>query len=453
MKKIVSNILYVLFFGFTLTLLIACILLIFNCSGNRGPTLNDIEAVQISDHETNESDYEPIDNEVYHYSAEDYQLIRIRSGYDALDTDEKRSLYDRIDHSVFRVTNDADENGRFRTSRIRIANHKMSESEIREVVNAYICDKPEIFWIENLFGYAYADDSTLVEFYSVLSSDDCERYIDTFNNKVDEILSHVGKDKTEYQRERIIHDLMISNCSYKTGVTSTGDGWQYFSAYGALVSGEAVCEGYSKSMQVLLTRVGIPCSTVRGEADGVSHMWNVVKLSGEWYHLDVTWDDADDKINYEYLNLTTEDITKNHTIADSIQTMRELLSQDEQNALAKYNFFVPMCTSKDMNYYYAEGVLVQGFDDNLSNRLIDKLVNTALSKEYYVPLRFGTEMTYNEYVNKLFHESPHEFYYAIEAANNRLDHAHKIDINSVRVLKNEAAGTLRVRIGYLSEKE
>ena len=455
MKKVVSNILYVLFLAFALTLMIACAFLIFDCAGSKGQTYNDIEAVAISDSEVNESNYEPIDNKIYNNTANEYKLVKTRFGYEALAKDQKKTeLYDKIANSVYRVTNEPDENGRFRTSRIRMAGIKMSEFDIREVVNAFICDNPEMFWIENLFGYAYVEDNTLVEFYSVLSSDECETYIDVFNNRIDEILAKACTGKTEYERERLIHDEVLKHCTYKTGVKGADDGWQYFSAYGALVDGEAVCEGYSKIMQVLLSRVGIPSGTIRGEADGVSHMWNVVELGGEWYHLDATWDDNSDDINYEYFNLTTEGIKKNHIISDSISAVINSLENSEDiDPLVKYNFYVPMCTSKKMNYYYAEGLPVNTFDSELNSALVQKLKDTANLKESFVPLIFGSEMTYSEYINKLFNEAPHEFYYAIESANMELDDLHKIDIESVHVLKNESEGTLRVRISYLSDKE
>ncbi len=451
MKRVVSNLLYVLFFGFAVTLLIACFMLFFTTSNKAGSVYDDIEAIEISDDGKEETEYEKINTEVYNYSAENYRLVTVKTGYNALDTDVKRDLYDRIHGSVYRVTNEPDANGRYRTSRIRIPGVKLSEFDIREVVNAYISDNPEIFWMENIFGYAYVDDCTIVEFYSVISSDECEIYIDRFNQRVDEILSSVGSGRTEYQREKIIHDKLISNCTYKTGVTSSSDGWQYFSAYGAVVDGEAVCEGYSKAIQLLMTRVGIVCSTVRGEADGVAHMWNVVEMNGEWYHLDATWDDNDDNINYEYFNVTTEYICANHSISESITEISESRREEDANSLIRYNFFVPMCTSKDMNYYYAEGVVVQSFDERLTDTLSAKIRETALMGETYVPLRFGTDMTYNEYFTKLFNEAPYEFYYCIDCANDTLDDNHKIKTDGVSVLKNEAAGTLRVKLSYQYE--
>ena len=448
MKKIVSNALYILFFGFALTLVTACIMLMINISKGNERTVDQIEAVQISAAAQDDAKYEPIRREIA--DSTDYSFAVVRSGYNALENDEKKHLYDSLLESIYSVTNEADENGRYRISRINVDGKKLSEFDIREVVSAFINDNPEYFWIENLFGYAYVGDNTIVEFYSVLSADECGRYIENFNKRVKEILSGVKKGMGEYQREKAIHDAVLDVCEYKSGVKTSADGWQYFTAYGALCEGEAVCEGYAKSMQLLLSRVGISCGMIRGEADGIPHLWNVVQLGGEWYHLDPTWDDSNSegRISYEYFNLTTEDISKNHVISENISTIIETENSEEIDSAAKYNFFVPMCTKKNMNYYYAEGIYIQTLDSKTEKAIIDALVERAKNKEIYFPVRFGNEMSYSDYINRLFYKSPYQFYRCIEEANKKLDSSHKIRERSISVLKHEKDLTLRVRLSY-----
>lgn len=450
MKKVVSNALYVLFFGFAATLVIACIMLVINVSNGEGQSVNDIEAVKLSGTVDDEIKYDSIDKEILGEGAGEYQFVPVRYGYDALDTDKKRYLYTHLAAGVYSVSNDADQNGRYRISRIKVRNHKLSEFDIREVVNAFINDNPEIFWIENLFGYAYADEDTIVEFYSVLSADDCEKYIDRFNKKVKEILSGLEKGKTEYVREKYIHDAVLGGCSYKTGVKTSSDGWQYFTSYGALVDGEAVCEGYAKSMQLLLSRVGINSVMIKGDAEGVAHMWNAVELNGEWYHVDPTWDDGDPEgvVSYEYFNLTTESISKNHIICDDIETAANAGNENEVDPLVKYNFYVPMCTVSDMNYYYVEGVYIETFDSKTDELLTNAIVDRVKKGETYIPVRFGSEMPYADYISKMFNDAPFKFYYCLENASSELGSKYKIDMGSVSVLKNESSLTLRIRLKY-----
>ena len=177
MKKIVSNTLYVLFIGFALTLVVACIMLVINISRGDGQNFNDIEAVQLSGPADEDIAFAHITNEVLNESPGNYQQVSVQFGFDALGNDKKEYLYNHLMAGIYTVSNDADENGRYRLSRIRVHNYKLSEFDIREVVNAFIYDNPQYFWIENLFGYAYAGDDTIVEFYSVLSASDCSKYI------------------------------------------------------------------------------------------------------------------------------------------------------------------------------------------------------------------------------------------------------------------------------------
>ena len=47
-----------------------------------------------------------------------------------------------------------------------------------------------------------------------------------------------------------------------------------------------------KNPSVQLMVYGVEISYIRGTTSGGNHGWNLVKLNGEWYHLDVTWNDA-----------------------------------------------------------------------------------------------------------------------------------------------------------------
>lgn len=451
MKKILSYLLYVLFFGFAAVLFTACVFLIINTTNSKNDDYNRIEAVVISGGEEAESsEYEQI-SEISLDNSEYYREVSVAYGYNSLKTDEEQYLYDKILDNVYHITGSTDSNGRYRTERFKITGVHMSEYSIRKVINAFSFDNPQIFWLENLFGYAYAGDDTIVEFYSIFSADECSKYIEKFNTEINEIISSVGKNMSEYEREKYIHDRVLENCTYKQGVTGSGDGWQYFSAYGAIVDGEAVCEGYAKSMQILLSKVGIECYVIRGEGDGVGHMWNVVKLGGEWYHLDPTWNDTDDVISYEYFNVNTETVSKNHVI-NEYEGNIEIENSSDENQTVKYNFFVPMCTSMNMNYYNVEGYLLDEFTEKTDSGMIAALVNAVNNNRMYVPVRFGNSMTYGDYINTLFYESPYKFYYYVQQANEQLDSEHQIDKDNISVLKNEAASTLRIKINIISNE-
>ena len=72
--------------------------------------------------------------------------------------------------------------------------------------------------------------------------------------------------------------------------------------YGTLVSGRAVCEGYARTCKILCELCGLDCYYVVGycgnDPVGGGHAWNLVKVDGKWYQLDITWNDGGESRDY-----------------------------------------------------------------------------------------------------------------------------------------------------------
>ena len=91
-----------------------------------------------------------------------------------------------------------------------------------------------------------------------------------------------------------LYDYLATHIAYSES-TDPGEYNIIRNAYGGIVDRDAVCVGYAKAYQALLQRCGIPCVVVRSEA--MDHRWNLVKIGGNWYHVDVTWADPTDDVN------------------------------------------------------------------------------------------------------------------------------------------------------------
>ncbi|OPX92907.1 MAG: Transglutaminase-like superfamily protein [Pelotomaculum sp. PtaB.Bin104] len=129
--------------------------------------------------------------------------------------------------------------------------------------------------------------------------------------KTSEILSQIiNDDMNDYQKEKAIHDYIVSNVSYDQTL-------QHFTDYDALTSGTAVCQGYTMLAYKMLTKAGIQARIVSGLGKSEEHTWNMVNLEGSWYHLDCTWDDpvpdAQGRITYSYYNLSDSQIKADHS--------------------------------------------------------------------------------------------------------------------------------------------
>ncbi len=129
-----------------------------------------------------------------------------------------------------------------------------------------------------------------------------------------------GEGLTPEERAQLYHDSLVLGCEY------SDESPNCYSAYGCLVEGKAVCEGYSKAFLLLCELGDIDCLTVLGdtleESGSTPHMWNKLNLGGEWYNVDVTWDDPISNIEggylrYDYYNITDEELLRDHSFDDS----------------------------------------------------------------------------------------------------------------------------------------
>jgi transglutaminase-like putative cysteine protease len=115
------------------------------------------------------------------------------------------------------------------------------------------------------------------------------------DKKVEEIMEDLDlENMTDYEKVSAIHDYICDNVEYEAALDGSNI---RRTAYGALVEGQAVCQGYSVSLYRLLLEAGIDNRIIFG--DGVSpldikgaHTWNIVELYGKYYYMDITWDDA-----------------------------------------------------------------------------------------------------------------------------------------------------------------
>ena len=109
---------------------------------------------------------------------------------------------------------------------------------------------------------------------------------------------------TDLEKEQAIHDYIIAHCEYEINPDLNTA-----SAIGFFDHGKCQCAGYSDTFLLLGRLAGLEVYTITGEADNGSgsgyedHAWNLIRLNGLWYPLDVTWDESDDVNYYPYFNM------------------------------------------------------------------------------------------------------------------------------------------------------
>lgn len=126
---------------------------------------------------------------------------------------------------------------------------------------------------------------------------------------------------SDLEKEEAIYRWLVDNVNYDwtlQDVLSETERWSY-QPYGALINRTAVCLGYATSFQLLMDMSGVECITIVGACFNSTgdHAWNMVKLNGEWYCVDVTWDangreGQGNDHTWRYFNVTSDEMAKRH---------------------------------------------------------------------------------------------------------------------------------------------
>lgn len=257
--------------------------------------------------------------------------------------------YDRIAEGVSALQKTID---------LRDLSDPLDKDELERAFRCYYTDYPQHFWVSGGYSYEVNEDGDVLSLKPTyfFSSSQIGAARTAFENAVAEYLSGLSASMSEYALEKEIHDRLILGISYCKDGTDLSH-----TAYGALVSGKAVCDGYSRAFLYLCRCAGISATVVTGVSksptDGSSepHAWNLVKIDGAYYYVDVTWDDAgepdEDLIHYAYFNVTDEILLKDHS-------------------LALNPFSLPVCTATAANYFVKNGA-------DLSSLTVEGLASVA----------------------------------------------------------------------------
>ena len=189
---------------------------------------------------------------------------------------------------------------------------------------AFMNDHPEVFWAGGVeYGVNYSYQSTgegkitkiriTPELKYANAVNDTEAFVSGVNQAVTAIKAkRTGTDA--YSTVKAIHDYLCEKVSYNDEAVKYPE--NYMSAHTAApvfteTKPSVVCEGYGKSFKILCDAFDVPCATIIGTGKSEAHLWNYVKIDGNWYAVDVTWDDQS-SIVYTYF-LAGENGMSDHT--------------------------------------------------------------------------------------------------------------------------------------------
>ncbi len=212
--------------------------------------------------------------------------------------------------------------------------------------------------------------------------DTIERELATIIEETDGILALIPDDATEYEKVKLFYEWLCFHLDYEHS-----DNDQFITS--AFIDKKTVCAGYTRAFQYLCNRVGIQCAIAYGIADNRqdppdSHNWNLVRIDGEYYWVDVTWGDpisSDDssshRINYYFLCTTDDFLFRTHLL----EPITVILGGTQ------YVVNDPNCTDESLLYSKNYGLLVGSYDEEVIEQSVVEYMGSSLGNRLILQFR------------------------------------------------------------------
>lgn len=263
----------------------------------------------------------------------------------------------------------------------------VSVDEFWKTYYAVLADHPEIFWIGTS---AQVEESGLTktvvsyQLETIVPLEERQQMQEQLEAAADECIMQISREASVYEKIRYVYEYIINATEY--GMQSQDSQ----NIQSVLLYRSSVCAGYSKAFQYILNRMGLFCTYITGTIrDGGDHGWNMVRIDGEYYYVDVTWGDPvfanemdaseENTISYTYLCCTETDLFKTHVPGDLIE--------------------LPSCTSDRYDYYKMNGFYYETFD---RDTIYQALMNSVWNDQAKIVMKFGSSEAYEAAKTALF---------------------------------------------------
>lgn len=321
---------------------------------------------------------------------------------------------------------------------IPIENNVLKQDDVGDFIVLFTSSNPYVNYIGanytislNKKGYV-----TAVNVEYSLTKDEAESQRRELDRKIDSIISGITPGMSDYDKVKYLHDYVVTHCNYDDKCP------QPYSAYGCLVQGRCVCEGYTKAMLALCDKAGIKAIPVVGKAaetgDYQGHIWNKISISDKWYNFDVTWDDptgemGEKYIRYDYFGLTDKQMERNHT--------------PDNNKYMSY----PSAESSQANYFEINGLVCD--DGRQAGETMEKAIMQAIeSKEGLARIRCTDKDAYTHALETLF-ETENGTTGTFTVLNYLLESRNKKKVVSYSIINNDEAYTITVKFDVVAQQD
>ncbi|MBQ7981314.1 MAG: hypothetical protein IJ305_06890, partial [Oscillospiraceae bacterium] len=330
-------------------------------------------------------------------------------------TEEEKALYDTVKAAV----ENFEETVSF--------NPPVARETVRKIYRLVYSQERQYFWLSNIF-YAPDSEVSMLRLNYLYEREDAELKRAELDFAASTIVGEVSAEATDFDKVVYFHDKIVTGCEFST------DAQHVNSAYGVLVTGYGQCEGYAAALAMLCSKAGIPNYIVCGtNAEGTTHAWNKIRLDGEWYNADCTWDDPiiernnPDFVRHDYLLVKDSEIEGRTHFTDSL-----------------YSGYTT-CSATKLNYFSGSGLMFDNAADGVEE-LIRQVKEKGSTGKREVEVRFSDINAFYAAMARLFDSG--EMKDIIEDTNER----YGTKIRSAYKHNNEDLSIIHISLIYESDE-
>ncbi|MBQ1544700.1 MAG: hypothetical protein IIZ60_02925 [Clostridia bacterium] len=318
----------------------------------------------------------------------------------------------------------------------------LTDTQLTDVFTAVSYDNPEFFMLSHSCSVASSGGKYYFMPQYIMSRatyQSGKRQIDSIVNNV---VSNAKKKSNTYQKELYVHDWIVNRANY------TYNGELKYCVYGCLINRQCNCEGYARTYQLILNKLGIRNHLMTGYGFNVTgqqeqngegpHMWNVVTLNGNEYNCDLTWDDSDSGITFLFFNLPSGvSAAPSHAyFLRSTSVMKRNHKSDGNN-----EFVWNGAIDDSQNYFRHYKLFYSAYDSAAKKSMTNWFIKKAKKGSKSVEFMFSSQSVYNKAKRGLFDN--HELIQLVKNANKSLPDGKKLN-SSVTYSYDEAMYVIRV---------
>lgn len=173
-----------------------------------------------------------------------------------------------------------------------LASFQIPKDDMSQIYFETLNKNPKYFYVSGRFSMSIDQTTNSISrvniTYNITDPEEIQTKKAEYEAAVSKIIANAQDSWSDAEKALYINDYLARNCSYDNSL-------QNHSAYDALVTQSAVCEGYALAFLELSQRLELQCEMVSSEQ--LNHAWNLVKIDDSYYHVDVTWNDpVEDRI-------------------------------------------------------------------------------------------------------------------------------------------------------------